>query len=338
MADAGRHPHVVGEDQHVRQLLRLRVGRRGPGAEHRRRRVDAAAWHHDGGDHQVRQQYFPRQHVVQQYVQLVPEQQHRRCARRRRGSRVPPTWTLGGRSARTSAVAWFATSCGSTTGVTRSRDKEDVLGAFKPDGTPAVDDKLSVWFNAKVSYQASKNHKLVGFQQLQHKGAIRNVTQFVPWESRVFQDLWGVTAKGEWQAVWSSSLVTNVSAGIWQWHSPFIGQTDKPSTLRRHDAEVHRPDHWQRRSVRGSEGAESHEQGNDELVPPRPFPRQSRVQGRLRLCRLLHRQVARVARGGRRLSAELQERRAVPGGHLQFSRQSPCRRAVTWGCTSWTTG
>ena len=98
------------------------------------------------------------------------------------------------------------------------------------DGTPAVDDKLSVWFNAKVSYQVSKNHKLVGFEQLQHKGATRNVTQFVPWESRVFQDLWGHTAKGEWQAVWSPSLMTTVSGGLWQWHSPFIGQTTNPST------------------------------------------------------------------------------------------------------------
>jgi hypothetical protein len=136
-------------------------------------------------------------------------------------------WTLssdlGGRLVRDKL--WFYM------GGTRSRDKEDVLGAFKPDGTPAVDDKLSVWFNAKVSYQASKNHKFVGFEQLQHKGAIRNVTQFVPWESRVFQDLWGHTAKGEWQAVWSPSLMTTVSGGLWQWHSPFIGQTDNPSTF-----------------------------------------------------------------------------------------------------------
>jgi hypothetical protein len=135
-------------------------------------------------------------------------------------------WTvssdLGGRLIRDKL--WFYT------GVTRSRNKEDVLGALKPDGTPAVDDKLSVWWNGKVSYQASRNHKVVGFMQLQHKGAVRNVTQFVPWESRVFQDLWGQTAKGEWQAVWGSSLVTNVTAGLWQWHSPFIGQTDQPST------------------------------------------------------------------------------------------------------------
>ena len=47
----------------------------------------------------------------------------------------------------------------------------------------------------------------------------------------MFQDLWGHTAKGEWQAVWSPSLMTTVSGGLWQWHSPFIGQTDNPSTF-----------------------------------------------------------------------------------------------------------
>jgi Carboxypeptidase regulatory-like domain len=136
-------------------------------------------------------------------------------------------WTvssdLGGRLIRDKL--WFYV------GGTRSRNSEDVLGALKPDGTPAIDDKLSVWFNAKVSYQVSPNHKIVGFEQLQHKGAIRNVTQFVPWESRVFQDLWGSTAKAEWQAVWRNSLVTNLYGGIWYWHSPFIGQTTNPSTL-----------------------------------------------------------------------------------------------------------
>src|SRR5438552_2956911 len=121
-------------------------------------------------------------------------------------AKLDSRWTLssdlGGRLVRDKL--WFYV------GGTRSRDKEDVLAAFKPDGTPAVDDKLSVWFNSKVSYQAGQNHKFVGFQQTQHKGAVRNVSQFVPWESRVFQDLWGVTAKGEWQAVWSPSLVTNL--------------------------------------------------------------------------------------------------------------------------------
>jgi hypothetical protein len=152
-------------------------------------------------------------------------------ALRGQGLTSPPElearWTLssdlGGRVVRDKL--WFYT------GATRSRNREQVLGAFKPDGSPAIDDKLSVWYNAKVSYQLGKNHKLVGFEQLQHKGAVRNVTQFVPWESRVFQDLWGSTAKGEWQAIWGSSLVTNVFGGIWYWHSPFIGQTDRPSTL-----------------------------------------------------------------------------------------------------------
>ncbi len=106
-------------------------------------------------------------------------------------------------------------------GATRNVNNQGVLGVSKPDGTPADDDKTSDWYNTKISYQPTRNHKLVGFQQFQHKEAVRDVTQFVPWESRTFQSLNGITAKGEWQGVWSTSLVTSVTAGLWQWNSPF---------------------------------------------------------------------------------------------------------------------
>jgi hypothetical protein len=126
-------------------------------------------------------------------------------------------WTasadLGGRIIRDKL--WFYA------GVTRNVNNETVLGAFKPDGSPAEDNKTSDWYNTKISYQASTNHRVVGFQQWQHKEAVRNVTQFVPWESRTFQVLDGITAKGDWQGVWSNALVTSVTAGLWQWHSPF---------------------------------------------------------------------------------------------------------------------
>ena len=87
-------------------------------------------------------------------------------------------------------------------------NNETVLGAFKPDGTPADDDKTSDWFNTKLQLPDEHEPQDVGFQQYQHKEAVRNVTQFVPWESRTFQALKGVTAKGEWQGVWGTSLVT----------------------------------------------------------------------------------------------------------------------------------
>ena len=106
-------------------------------------------------------------------------------------------------------------------GLTRNVNNQTVLGAFKPDGTAADDNKTSDWYNTKISYQATTNHKIVGFQQFQHKTAVRDVTQFVPWESRTFQTLNGITAKGEWQGVWSNLLVTSVTAGLWQWNSPF---------------------------------------------------------------------------------------------------------------------
>ena len=137
-------------------------------------------------------------------------------------------WTLstdvGGRLLRDKL--WFYV------GGTRNVNTESVLNVYQPDGSPAVDDKTSDWFNAKVNYQISRNHKLVGFQQYQQKDAIRNVTQFVPWESRTFQHLTGITAKGEWQAVWNNTFVTSVTAGLWQWHSPFsCPGTTAPATF-----------------------------------------------------------------------------------------------------------
>jgi hypothetical protein len=137
-------------------------------------------------------------------------------------------WTvnsdLGGRVVRDKL--WFYI------GGTRNVNNETVLGVSKPDGTPAEDNKTSDWYNTKISYQASTNHKFVAFQQYQKKDSIRNVTQFVPWESRTFQALKGITAKGEWQGVWSSSLVTSVTSGIWQWNSPFsCPGTTAPATL-----------------------------------------------------------------------------------------------------------
>jgi outer membrane receptor protein involved in Fe transport len=111
-------------------------------------------------------------------------------------------------------------------------NNETVLGVSKPDGTPAEDNKTSDWFNGKVNYQVATNHKVVGFAQWQQKDAVRNVTQFVPWESRTFQALKGITAKGEWQGVYGTSFVTSVTSGIWQWNSPFsCPGTTAPSTL-----------------------------------------------------------------------------------------------------------
>ena len=60
-------------------------------------------------------------------------------------------WTLssdvGGRILRDKL--WFYV------GGTRNVNTETVLDVYQPDGSPAVDDKTSDWFNGKVNYQAS---------------------------------------------------------------------------------------------------------------------------------------------------------------------------------------
>jgi hypothetical protein len=118
-------------------------------------------------------------------------------------------------------------------GITFNRNKTEVLGAApQPNGDPAVTDQLYKYFNQKYSYQLSKANRVVGFQQWGMKNIVRDVTQFVPWESRLGQDLDGQTIKGEWQSVPSNSVVISLQTGYWMWHSPFIGYTpDKTSTL-----------------------------------------------------------------------------------------------------------
>ncbi|MFN7914974.1 MAG: carboxypeptidase-like regulatory domain-containing protein [Vicinamibacterales bacterium] len=66
---------------------------------------------------------------------------------------------LGGRIVRDRL--WFYT------GVSRSRP---LLGAYKPDGSPTLDDKLSVWLNAKVSYQMTKEPQAGGLRTAAAQG------------------------------------------------------------------------------------------------------------------------------------------------------------------------
>jgi hypothetical protein len=117
-------------------------------------------------------------------------------------------------------------------GGTANRNKTDVLGATpQPDGSPAVQDQLYEYLNGKLSYQMSKANRFIGFEQYGIKRITREVTQFIPWESRSYQYLHGHTAKVEWQSVPTSTVVISIQGGFWQWHSPFYGFTDKPGTL-----------------------------------------------------------------------------------------------------------
>ena len=83
---------------------------------------------------------------------------------------------IGGRIIRDKL--WFYSA------VRQRHEVQTVLGAFKPDGSPAEDDRRARFYTGKVSYQLNRQNSFVGFMQYNAKKDITGVTQFVPWESR----------------------------------------------------------------------------------------------------------------------------------------------------------
>ena len=70
-------------------------------------------------------------------------------------------------------------------GAVRQRHEvQSILGAVKPDGSPAEDDRKARFYTGKLSYQLNRQNSIVGFMQYNAKKDITGVTQFVPWESR----------------------------------------------------------------------------------------------------------------------------------------------------------
>lgn len=121
---------------------------------------------------------------------------------------------LGGRIIRDKL--WFYTA------VRRQIDDQEPLATFIPDGkTPAVAHELA-WFSTnKVSYQMSQSNRFVGFFAHNHKYDTSTLSQFVPWESRGGLMTPSDTAKGEWQKVYGSRLVTSFQYGYWNYASHY---------------------------------------------------------------------------------------------------------------------
>lgn len=124
---------------------------------------------------------------------------------------------LGGRVVRDKL--WFYV------GGRRARDNVQILGNFKPDGSPGDQPKIQSFWTSKFSYQASQNNKFIFFHQWNQKYSIRNNSAFVPWESRVTQDQTGRTQKGQWQGILGQSVSVNAHYGFWLYHSPLLGNS-----------------------------------------------------------------------------------------------------------------
>ncbi len=106
---------------------------------------------------------------------------------------------------------WFYTAA------RRRRDVEEIAGTYQPNGDAAVDDQLAWWATGKVSYQASKTHKLVGFYQEMHKWDESGADTLRAWESRQEQSTIPKVGKVEWQWLRGNSMVVDLQYGFWNY-------------------------------------------------------------------------------------------------------------------------
>ena len=113
---------------------------------------------------------------------------------------------LGGRLIRNRV--WFY-------GALRRRFREDEkLNAFKPDGSPAVDEASQWWHTEKVSFQASPSNRFIGFYQGLHTRESGRSDELVAWESREQKTVKTRYAKGEWEGLRGNSLIASVQFGV----------------------------------------------------------------------------------------------------------------------------
>ncbi|MGE3509448.1 MAG: carboxypeptidase regulatory-like domain-containing protein [Vicinamibacterales bacterium] len=118
---------------------------------------------------------------------------------------------LGGRIVR--GRVWFY-------GGARYRTQNrQVLGSFKPDGTPANQAQYETLLNGKMSSQLSRNNRLIGFAQWAQKYHYSGGSQFALWETRVDRKppVRANVAKVEWQSMRGSNFMTSLQLGFWKW-------------------------------------------------------------------------------------------------------------------------
>ena len=122
---------------------------------------------------------------------------------------------LGGRIIRDKL--WFYTAG-------RARTGDFVkFNVFKPDGSPADEHNNYVFSTSKLSYQMTPANRLIGFYEYVHRiTSGKDVSEFLPWESRQ-HSLYDVhTSKVEWQAA-KGNKVLSVIGGFWISTKPDFG-------------------------------------------------------------------------------------------------------------------
>ena len=131
---------------------------------------------------------------------------------------------LGGRLIRNKL--WFY-------GAGRRRTQENnILNAFKPDGSPARYIASGNYFTSKVSWQMTQSNRLIFFNSTDNSLEDKGGDELMSWESRETKDINHPTTKLEWEGVHGSSLIYNVQIGhnkhdsLVPFVSPNVGTSD----------------------------------------------------------------------------------------------------------------
>jgi len=116
---------------------------------------------------------------------------------------------LGGRIIRNKL--WFYSAA-------RKRAQEfEVLNAFKPDGSPAINLTAQKFYTGKLSLQATPSNRFIAFGQWSRTGNPGGISELRAYESRQERRLSNRFAKGEWQGVRGNALIASVLFGVFRW-------------------------------------------------------------------------------------------------------------------------
>ena len=131
---------------------------------------------------------------------------------------------LGGRIIRDKL--WFYV------GARQAVDDVEIIGSFKPDGTPGNLLRDQQFATAKVSYQLAPSHKLIGFYQFNSKENWFDISANHAWETRARHDQTGYTEKIEWQGVLGNTVAVSAHYGYYRYDAPiYLMSGDKVGTL-----------------------------------------------------------------------------------------------------------
>ena len=110
------------------------------------------------------------------------------------------------------------------------RNQLGVEGCFQPDGSVCATDLTQDFYTGKITYQANRAHKFLGYYQWNKKDQLAGTNALIPWESRWLQNFTGKVGKAEWQGTFGPRVIANAMYGYWDFFSKQYWYSDDPSS------------------------------------------------------------------------------------------------------------